>query len=136
MSVLNINMSITQTLNLGWSNSAASLGSSVVLSAAGEDNRDVICTGNTTSNVTLDFLKANLVSFYALVTGGTGNVSLKTNSSGSPQDTFTLQQNCPMSWYNTSALANPFAGNVTSVFLQGTTGNSTVNIRTLSNTNP
>jgi hypothetical protein len=52
------------------------------------------------------------------------NMTLKTNSSGSPQDTISLTAGVPLVWVTGGAISNPFAGTITKFYL---TAISTVN---------
>jgi hypothetical protein len=47
-------------------------------------------------------------------------MTLKTNSTGSPQETLTIKANKPFAWNINSGVPVPFAGNVTAVY--ATTG--------------
>jgi hypothetical protein len=43
-------------------------------------------------------------------------LTLKTNDSGSPQETISLAAGVPLDWYYGCGLAVPFAGNVTKIY--------------------
>ena len=60
--------------------------------------------GFTLSKVALVYISANT------------DVTLKTNSTGSPQDTILVKAGKPLVWYVGSGLTNPFAGNVTGFY--------------------
>lgn len=69
---------------------------------------------STNASMTMAFTKANLQSFYLVADQ---NCTVKTNSSGTPQDTITLVAGIPYVWSLSSGLTNPFGGNVTTAFL-------------------
>lgn len=61
-------------------------------------------------------------------------VTLKTNSSGSPQDTINIKAGVPIAWNINSFHSIPFAGNVTKLFFTNSGGSPAhVNFRVLAN---
>jgi hypothetical protein len=54
--------------------------------------------------------------------------TLKTNSTGAPQETITLAAGIPFFWFIGSGLVNPFAGDVTK-FFASIPGGGAANIR-------
>jgi hypothetical protein len=48
-------------------------------------------------------------------------LTLKTNNSGSPTDTLNLVVGSPIIWFPGGAIANPFTGDVSSLYLTNTT---------------
>jgi hypothetical protein len=107
-------MSVSNTLTLGWSSGSANgVNQSVTLSANTSVISNFTGTNSATTQVHLDWTNANLQVFYAL---SDQDLTLKTNSSGSPQDTITLHANKPFVWYKNSGITNPFAGNVTTTY--------------------
>lgn len=57
-------------------------------------------------------------------TGLTGsNVTMKTNSSGSPAQTFTLKPNKVSQWHADSAFANPITANITALYMSNPDAN-------------
>lgn len=81
------------------------------------DNFDVIDVSLTSSQANkehaLAFTSTNLKGLW-IVMDKAGTV--KTNSSGSPQETITLVANVPFFWCNTNYIVYPFAGAVTTLF--------------------
>jgi hypothetical protein len=123
---------IQHTLTSNWSNGSTTLASSVILTGQEELNIGiVIATGVTNQQITpFSFTLAKLQDIYIL---SDQDLTLKTNSTGSPQETLTIKANQPFAWYVGSGIPAPFAGNVTALYV--TTGaipaSANLNIRTL-----
>jgi len=114
------------------------------VSAAGDEIYEAVlaiapAASNAQKNIsivqaTMQFL---LLLFTANVApGATKQMTLKTNSSGSPQETITLTDGIPVVYYAGGPYANPFAGNVTTVFATDTTTNAvggTLTVKALNN---
>lgn len=124
---------ITHTITKTWQGSnSLSLTKSVSFQASEELNFDFSLAANTTNQqVNLAFTKADLQSIFI---SSDQDITIKTNSSGSPQDTLTITAGNPFEWDATSGIANPFAGSVTTAyFTNGTSTNANVSVRTLTN---
>lgn len=89
--------------------------------------------GATNTQFNLVFTKTSLQSIFIYTDAE--NVTLKTNSSGSPQDTITITAGEPYVWDVSSGITNPFAGNVTSGFVTNSSGTISTNfyVRCLTN---
>ena len=125
-------MSISQTLSLNWSESGQSLTQNVTLTGSEELNISASIAGNTTNEQhALAFTQSLLQSIYI---SSDQALTLKTNSSSVPQDTLTIAANKPFCWYSGCGIANPFANNVTSLFVTnaGSTA-ANLNIKCLTN---
>jgi hypothetical protein len=88
-----------------------------------------INTGVSNQQQNIAFIKANLQLIIVLADQ---NLTLKTNSSGSPQETISLLANKSYLWFvgNGNGLANPFAGDVTTMYFSNASGtNANVKIR-------
>ena len=118
-------MSITHTLTLTCNdggevitkNIAVTAGSAIVID-------ETIPTPSTNLSVALAFVRAKLQSIYILSDKA---LTLYTNDlgSGSPQDTFVLVANEPVVWRlgdPAFAVADIFAGNVTSLYVTNASG--------------
>lgn len=107
----------------------------MTLTSDGEINRDVTLSASAANvEVDIDFAFARLKSIYILSDAA---ITIKTNSSSSPDDTLTLVANQPLLWTAVDAAGNPFDTDVTRFFLtNGTTGVATVKIRTLYDSTP
>lgn len=79
-------------------------------------------TSNQEVQLTIDVSECK--AFFAHCTAA---ATLKTNSSGSPQETFTLAAGVAYQWDNSSGAANPFAGDVTTFYVTCSAG-GTLNI--------
>jgi hypothetical protein len=130
--VLRFVASIQHTHVLNWSNGSVTLSSSVVLTGQEEINVGIAIAPSSTNQqiANFAFTLAKLQGVYIL---SDQNLTLKTNSTGSPQDTITITANEPFEWNNTSGIAAPFAGSVTALYV--TTGailaSANLNIKTL-----
>lgn len=81
----------------------------------------VIPAAGTNVLVALTLAFANLKVFAMQAIWGTGltggNATVKTNSSGAPAQTFTLQPNVVSPWHANSAWANPITTNITALYV-------------------
>lgn len=60
----------------------------------------------------------------AAAPGATSTLTIKTNSTGSPQDTIVLKNGVPVIYYVNGPYSNPFAGAVTQMFSTDNTTNA------------
>lgn len=75
------------------------------------------------------FVKTKLKSIYIL---SDQNLTLKTNSSGSPQETIALLADKPWVWSaGDSYFANPFAGDVTALYVTNAAAAAVLKIRAI-----
>lgn len=124
-------MSITHTITKTWaSGTSAPLSKSVSFVGVRELNIDAAVAASTTNQQELlSFTAASLLEIFI---SSTQNVTIKTNSSSSPQETLTITGGDPLQWDNTCGIAIPFSGDVTSIFITNAGASSaTVSIRTL-----
>lgn len=124
---------ITHTVTKVWQGSnSLPLSQSVSLTALEELNFDFTLAASTTNQqINLAFVKADLQSIFI---SSNQTITLKTNSTGSPQDTLTITAGDPFQWDINSGIPNPFAGSVTTAYLtNGTASGANVSIRTLTN---
>lgn len=111
-----VRWTITHTFILNWSSGGGNLLATLPASATGEVNLSFTVAGAVTNQAeALAFVRANVVSLYMM---SDQDVTLKTNSSGSPQDTIALKANTPVVWYANGgyAISALFAGNVTASY--------------------
>jgi hypothetical protein len=122
---------ITHAVTITWtSNNAGLLQSSVTLTGQEENNLGFSLPGSTTNELhSLAFLVAKLVLFLVY---SDQDITIKTNSSGSPQETLTIKAGKPFLWYKNSGVTIPFAGNVTAAYFTnaGSTA-AAVNVKVL-----
>lgn len=76
-----------------------------------------IIAAQTNLLVPMSYLVANLKSIFIL---SDQNCTVKTNSSGAPQETITLVAGIPFVWQYQSGVAVPFAGDVTAWYVTNT----------------
>jgi hypothetical protein len=110
---------VQHTLTYNWSNGSVTLAQSVVCVGQEEINVGIVIPSSTTNKLLtgFTFTLANLQDIYIL---SDQDMTLKTNSTGSPQETLTIKANKPFAWNINSGVPVPFAGNVTAVY--ATTG--------------
>lgn len=102
------------------------------LTGDGENNRDLTVAANTTNHQ--DAFAFTLSQLELIFILSDTAVTIKTNSTSAPQETITLAANTPLFWWTGSGLTNPFAGNVTTIYVTNSTGSSaSVKIRSLVN---
>lgn len=111
---ISVGYSVTDTTAPG----AGALSRSAFLGRQSDGNKQFEVTvpaGATNQAVAINFSHTNLKSVYLAVTdgAGAGTVTVKTNSSGSPDNTFTVKSNGPLVWNADMPLANPFTAAVT-----------------------
>jgi hypothetical protein len=111
-------MSVSHTLNLGWTNRSETVSSPVTISSEGENNRDVNVVGGVQLEVAMVFPAAALKSLFIL---SSADCTIKTNSSGSPGNTLTLTANLPLVWYFQCGLVNPITVDVTRFLIDAAT---------------
>lgn len=113
----------TDTVGISYQ-TPAGVAAAVTLSYPGntEQNVDETCNVNATTEIDVTFIKANL---QCLLLYCDQTITLKTNSSGAPQDTLNVKANVAFVW-NTdlnSIFACPFSNNVTKFFVVGADAN-------------
>lgn len=114
-------MAITHTITSVLSGAAVGLSGSLSVESDFEQHPEVALDASAAEvEVSLVFPVAKLKSFFYICDQ---NTTLKTNSSGAPDDTFTIPANKPFPWNTAMLTDNPFAGDVAKVFI---TNNSAV----------
>ena len=128
-------MSKTHTITTSWSNGGAPIQGASINTNDGETNRSLAIPASTTNQaIIIAFLVANLQSCFML---SDQDVTIKTNSSGSPQETISLKAGQPIMWAQGLGLAALFAGNITEMFVTNAgTATANVNICVLIDSTP
>ena len=125
---------IEHRITYGWASGSASLSYTETLSGDGEDNREVSAGALATTEVLIPIDISALKSFYLYSDVA---LTLKTNDSGTPDDTIAVAAGKPIVWTNNSVLANPFTVDVTKFyFVNATAGAATVKIKVLQDVTP
>ncbi len=116
---------ITHTFTLNWSSGNNNLLATVTATGQEEINISISIAGSTTNQqlpAGFAFTLAKLQSIYILAAGV---LTLKTNSSGSPQETLTLAANEPIVWIAGAGMPALFAGNITAGYVTNAAGTAT-----------
>jgi hypothetical protein len=89
---------------------------SITLVGNTQENVDLLVNANSQTECDVQLFKANL---QALLIFCDQSITLKTNSSGAPQDTLNVQANVPYVWTVNlnSIFACPFSNNVSKLFV-------------------
>lgn len=134
-------MPLTHTLRLQWNPGLANaLDASLVQSADAEDNRVLsIADGVTDQEVVMSIDVSALKALYLLSDKA---VTIETNNSGAPVNTFTLAANAPFVWTADMPALRDTAGaavttDVTKFYITNASGaTATINIRVLQDSTP
>lgn len=127
-------MALTHNLDIGWSQSAATpTNTRVSISADGEDNRELSIADGVTNGQVVFHVDVSQLALFHIVSDKA--VTVKTNSSGAPQETLTLTANVPLVWYTGCGYTKPFAGDVTTIYITNASGSTaTIKINKLEDT--
>jgi hypothetical protein len=80
----------------------------------------------TDQQILIAFTMANLKSLFI---SASGPLTLKTNSTGAPDDTFALDDDSGVDWDNQSLLDNPITANVTTMYVTNASGVNTADLK-------
>lgn len=128
-------MSFTHAITQAWSRGNESVSKQVSKSADSEKNLDIAVPENST-NLAIAFT-CDVSELQSLYLVSTVNMTLKTNSTSSPQETLTLVANEPVIWWDGNPLTMPFAGDITALYATtGAVGDGTLSIRSLIDATP
>lgn len=118
----------THTLGVTYHTDAGTITStSSSYTGDSEENLDVAVPANTTNKeYDLTCIAADLKS---LVLYSDQAMTIKTNSSGTPQETIVLAAKSQLVWNTDSAMAKPFSANVTKIFVTTGAIPATANLR-------
>src|SRR5437660_12486493 len=114
-------MSFNHTVTVSYSTGVGSLGFAQTFSAGAEVNIDEDIPANQTDLlVNFAATRANIQSFIIVADQA---MTVKTNSSGSPGQTFTLVANAPQIWCSTLGVARNtfFAADITKLYVTNVT---------------
>ncbi len=89
-------MAFTHNFNRGWNNGGQAINKSIAVSGGAETNIDETIAASAT-NIAIEFT-LDISQLKGLFLNSDRNITIKTNSSGSPDNTFTLQANVPFAW--------------------------------------
>lgn len=130
-------MAITHSYRTTWTRNSTGEAISVTNDVTNEGEKNIdrtIATGTTNLQIDLAFVRSRLKSILIL---SNVDVTLKTNSSGSPDDTIALTANNPLIYRSDGYLAVPFSADVTTIYVTNSSGqNSNLQIRVLEDATP
>lgn len=115
-------MAFDHTIKKTWSRGAASITSSNTYSGTGQVSIDEnIDDGETVLEITFALDISEIASVYLV---SDQIITIKTNSSGAPDDTFVLAAGVPLVWTDDGEFANPFSADITSIFIANASGST------------
>lgn len=128
-------VSTTHAVTVTWKNGSNQVSGIASKASDGEDNRDVTLTASQADvEVAAAFTTSNLVSIFIY---STQDLTLETNSSSAPDDTFAIKAGRPFFWQKDTGIPIPFTATVTKFFLtNGAASAADVNIRILKDSTP
>lgn len=125
----------THILGLSWNRGTDSISQTVSLTADGEHNYDITVPASTTNkqvDCVLDVSELKSIYIKSDVA-----VTIKTNSTGSPDNTFSIAASSPFVWYYGSGITNPIGTDVTVLYItNATSGAATVYLRFIEDDTP
>lgn len=125
------------TINLTYQAGASTYSVQDTIESDGEVNYDSvpdIPDATTNKEVDVAFALAKLKAIYLYASQ---DVTVKTNSTGSPDDTISLVAEKPLVWYTGGSFANPFTADVTKLYITNASGSdATVRLRALVDVTP
>lgn len=128
-------MAISHEFQFRWTRGGETITKTVSVTSDGEDNRD-IDVPNPSTNLAVDF-EVDVSQLKGLYIVSNKALTLKTNSSSSPQETISLAADKPLTWVSGLGNTLPFAGDVTSLFVSNASGAAAVlSIRMLFDSTP
>jgi hypothetical protein len=108
----------TNTLNRGGAGTHPA--QTATLTGDGENVRSLTIPASTTNQqIIIAFAIAAMKSIFIKASGA---CTLKTNSSGAPDDTFSLDADSGVMWHNQMSAANPITANVTTMYITTPSG--------------
>jgi hypothetical protein len=125
-------VSFTHTMTRTWKGNGGSitLSGKTELVDSQENNLDQQVTNGTTDlSVAYSLVRSKCTSLFIV---SNADLTLKTNSSGSPDDTYALLAGIPLAWDEDNYLGLPFGADITTLYLTNASGqNATLKIRVL-----
>tara|TARA_R110002167_G_scaffold61913_4_gene174912 strand:- start:17042 stop:17425 length:384 start_codon:yes stop_codon:yes gene_type:complete len=125
----------THKINQDWQAGNESLSKQITITADGEANVEVAVADESTDlaiNLAIDFSALQL--FYIVADQ---DLTIKTNDSGSPDDTLTLNAGKPIVWFNGCGYSNPLSADVTALYATNASGtDATLYVKTLQDATP
>lgn len=126
-------MATTHRITYTWSNGGTPLSVTVEKTGGLEANLEEAVPANQTNllmNIAVDVSAAKVVVISSDVA-----LTLKTNSSGTPDDTISVLAGVPIVWHSTDGFTCPLTVDVTKVYVTNTTA-GTLKIYTLQDATP
>lgn len=128
-------MAISATVRVTFTPaSGTALDQSVTISDEGGVQMEVSISADTNKEIALAFVNSRLKAIMILCAK---DVTIKTNSSSSPDNTIALTANKPLLWFTGCGLANPFvAADVTKIYVTAVGAAQTLKIRMIEDATP
>ena len=128
-------MAFTHTVTRTVDTGGGTVSKTNTYSGDGRTSRDPTIPDSTTDqlvNISIDI--SQIKSLYI---ASSQNVTLETNSAGTPTDTISLLADKPLLWQSDSYYANPFSADVTAIYLTNASGSEAiVNIEVVHDATP
>jgi hypothetical protein len=125
----------THNFSYVWSRNGETISNVVAVTSDGEHNFDVSLTSEQVHKQ-LD-IALDVSELKAIVISTTVDITLKTNDSGTPIQTLTIEAGEPLIWQVESGLTNPLTTDVTAMyFTNGEATTGTVKLRFLEDATP
>lgn len=112
----------THSINTSVSTGANTRSSSYEITADGSATREVPI-GNAASDFQVD-VNIDMSEMKSFLLKADVGMTVKTNSSGTPDDTFTLKAGVPLLWTENSYFSNPLSADVTALYVTNDQGES------------
>lgn len=106
---------MTHTLTLGWARNSETIAGTINSAVTGEANVDPVVPATTVNQaVVIAVTIADVADVFVM---SDQDVTLLTNSTGSPAETINLKAGKPVLWYTNCGWTNPFSHNITAIYL-------------------
>jgi hypothetical protein len=112
----------THTITEKWSSGGRSIEDSHTHSADAQSSIDIDIADATTDQLVDFVLDVSEIKSFFMVADGI--ITIETNSSSAPPDSWTTVANVPIVWHSDSPHANPFSVDVTALYLTNASGAS------------
>jgi hypothetical protein len=113
---------VIHTLTLAWTRNGETITKGVNLNIEGEQNIDVVVGGGVSNKQVLATIDVSALALVYITSDQ--DVLIETNNSSSPAEAINISADKPLIWYLGCAWANPFATDVTALYLTRASGDA------------